>query len=260
MGSNKTRWPAVLGAVGAALALTACGGEAGGAVTDPQSTDGALLSQSFQLFKQAPSVRVTARAAVAMGTRVEITTDRRKNCLADAQNGFFQAAVEHGGRTWIRWSDDVLDPARAISARQTELSKGLRGKWLELSDNGRIRKSMVDLCTLATVHTIAEQLSQPGQRAVREDEVNDENGERLAPLRQGEKGNSVTAYVKTDGKPYPRKIVVDMPTFAPEPVDFLLDAYGDPVSVKPPERSRTVRSEHLEALAEKELAAGLSSG
>jgi hypothetical protein len=248
----------VLCAVGATLALAACESGAGGAATDLQSTDGALLSQSFQLFKESPSVRVTARAAVAMGTRVEIATDRRKNCLADAQNGFFQVAVERGGRTWMRWSDDVLDPARAISARQTELSKGLRGKWLQLSSDGRIRKSMVDLCALAAVHTIAEQLSQPGQQAVREAEVS-ENGERLAPLRQGEKGHSVTAYVTTDGKPYPRKIVVDMPTFAPEPVDFLLDAYGDPVSVKPPETSRTVRSEHLEALAEEELAAGLPS-
>lgn len=258
MEASKTRWLAVLGALGVAVLLTGCESGESAAGTDPQSADGDPMAQSFQLLNKATSVRVTAPAAVSMGSDVEVTTDRRKNCRADARNGFFHVAIERGGRTWMRWSDEALNPARAISASQIELSKGLRGKWLELSEDGRIGKSMIDLCALTAVHAIAEQLSQPGQHAVREAEVK-ENGERLAPLRRGEKGNSVTAYIKADGEPYPRKIVMDMPTFAPEPVEFRLDSYGDPVRVKPPGTLTTIRSEHLEALAEKELAAGLPS-
>ncbi|MGP4087546.1 hypothetical protein [Streptomyces sp. KR55] len=99
-------------------------------------------------------------------------------------------------------------------------------------------------------------MSDPGQRATRKPDIT-VDGERLVPLRRGEKGNSVTAYVEVGDKPYPRKLVVDIPTFAPTPVDFRLDAYGEPVTVDPPAASRTIRSAPIEALAEDHLAAGL---
>ncbi|WP_189894112.1 hypothetical protein [Streptomyces canarius] len=241
-----------------ALGLTSCESGTGDAGKDRQGTDGELLSRSVRLFEDASSVRVTARAAVAMGSSVEISADRKANCRVDAQNEAFHVAVRSGGRTWMRWSDSLLERSSALGAEEQELYQGLHGKWLELDRDGRIRKSMVDLCALNPVRTIAEQLSAPGQRASRGPAVT-ENGERLIPLRQGEEGNSLTVFVKADGKPYPRKLVVDMPTFASEPVDFQLDAYGDHVSVEPPKAAETVRSARIEALAERHLAAGLPS-
>ncbi|MFJ2730078.1 hypothetical protein [Streptomyces collinus] len=258
MVSGKARRLAVLGALGVALGLTSCESGVGGAGEDRQGTDGALLSQSLRLFEDASSVRVTARAAVAMGSSVEITADREENCRVDAQNQAFHVVLQGGGRTWMRWSDALLDRGAALGPEERQLYQGLHGKWLELDRHGRIRESMVDLCALDAVHTIANQMSGPGRRAERRPVVT-ENGERLLPLRQGEKGNSLTVFVKADGKPYPRKLVIDMPTFASEPVGFKFDLYGGPVSAEPPEAATTVRSARLEALAETHLASGLPS-
>ncbi|MFE0043711.1 hypothetical protein [Streptomyces albireticuli] len=98
-----------------------------------------------------------------------------------AQNKTFHVLVERGGRTWMKWSDDYLD--------------------------------------LAADRDIAGKMAAPGKGALRDTEVT-EQGEHLIPLRQGEEGNAVTVYAKADGKPCPRKIVVDMPIAAPEPVEF----------------------------------------
>ncbi|WP_327257247.1 hypothetical protein [Streptomyces sp. NBC_01244] len=238
-----------------ALALTACEGGASSSGSTKQGTDGELLAQSIQLFRDTPSVRVTAKAAVAMGSGVEISVDRDKNCRVDAQGGFFHVAVERGGRTWMSWSDDYLQRA-ATSPDGERLDKELRGKWLELGQDGRIRKSMVDLCALTALRSATDQLAEPRQSATREPETT-EDGERLVPLRRGEDGNSVTAYVDAGEKPYPRKLVVDVATFAPTPVEFWLGAYGEAVTVEPPAALQTVRSAAIEALAEKNLAAGL---
>ncbi|MEU9945538.1 hypothetical protein [Streptomyces lavendulae] len=241
-----------------ALTLTACQGEASSSGSNTKrgnDADGKLLSRSMQLFRDASSVRVTARSAVAMGSAVEISVDRDKNCRVDAQNGFFRVAVERGGRTWMKWREDLLDNA-ATTPDGERLDKALGGKWLELGQDGRIRKSMVDLCTMASLHNVANVLADPRQRAIREPETT-ENGERVVPVRRGEDRNSVTAYVAVGEKPYPRKLVVDIATFSPTPVEFKLDAYGEPVTVTPPPASLTVRSAPVEALAEKNLAAGL---
>ncbi|MFF5700922.1 hypothetical protein ACFY7H_00140 [Streptomyces sp. NPDC012794] len=244
-------------AAGTVLALTACEGGASRAGNTKQSTDGELLSRSMQLFRDAPSVRVAAKAAVAFGSGVEISVDRDKNCRVDAQSGFFQVAVERGGRTWMKWSDDHLQKS-ATKPNGKRLEKELRGKWLELGQEGRIRKSMVDLCALTPLRTVTDQLVKPGQRATREPETT-EDGMRIVPVRWGEAGNSVTAYLVAGEEPYPHKIVVDIPGFALEPVDFWLADYGEPVRVEPPAASQTVRSAAIEALAEQDLALGLPS-
>ncbi|MDN3261252.1 hypothetical protein QWJ26_15805 [Streptomyces sp. CSDS2] len=129
-------------------------------------------------------------------------------------------------------------------------------KWLALSTDGRIRKSMTDLCQLTALRQVVDQISASGLNTVRQAETT-EDGERLTPLRQGSDGNSVTTYVAANGKPYPRKIVVDAPTFNPLPVDFRLSSYGEPVTITPPEDTRTVRSANVEAMAEDDLAANL---
>ncbi|MBF6048400.1 hypothetical protein GO001_24840 [Streptomyces sp. NRRL B-1677] len=237
------------------LTLTACGGGARSAEANKERANRDLLSRSLQLFKDAPSVRVSTKAAVAMGGLVEISVDREKNCSVVAQNEVFRVRIERGGRAWMTWSDAYLNAG--FSKDGPELFKGLHGKWLELSQDGKIRKSMVDTCALPPVHEIADKMAAPGKGAYRDAEVTEE-GERLTPLRQGDRGNSVTVFAKADGKPYVRKIVVDMPTVAPEPIEFLIPAYGEPVTVTPPRASETVRSTHLEALAEKNLATGLS--
>ncbi|MBT2383294.1 hypothetical protein [Streptomyces sp. ISL-11] len=241
--------------MGATLTLTACESGAQSADADKARANAELLSRSLQLFKDAPSVQVSTKAAVAMGGRVEISVDRENNCRVVAQNELFRVLVDHGGRTWMSWSDTYLDAG--ASPEGAQLYKELHGKWLELSHDGKIRKSMVETCALAAVHEIADKMTAPGKGAFRDAEVT-EQGERLIPLRQGERGNSVTVYAKADGKPYARKIVVDMPTVAPEPVDFQFHAYGEPASVKPPKATETVHSARIEALAERNLAAGLS--
>ncbi|MFD8141743.1 hypothetical protein [Streptomyces sp. NPDC059708] len=261
MVTRRARHLAVSGAAaGVLLALTACEGgasSAGSAGSSKQSADGVLLSQSMQLFRDSPSVRVTARSAVAMGSGVGISVDRDKNCRVEAQGGFFKVAVERGGRTWMTWSDDSLQKA-ATGPDGERLKKELRGKWLELAEEGRIRKSMVDLCALTPLRTVTDQLARPSKHTARQPETT-EDGERLVPLRLAEGNMSVTAFIKDGEKPYPHKLIVNIPTFAPTPVDFWLDAYGEPVTVAPPAAAQTVRSASIEALAERHLAAGLPS-
>lgn len=155
----------------------------------------------------------------------------------------------------MTWREDLLKLATA-SEENAELRGELLGKWLRLSHDGRIRKSMVDLCALTPLRDLTDQMAQPGRRTVREAEVT-EQGERLVPLRQGEPGNSATAYVTSGGKPYIRKLVVDLAASVPEPVDFEFHAYGEPVVVEPPKASETVNSVRIEAWAERDLAAGL---
>ncbi|WP_188273499.1 hypothetical protein [Streptomyces sp. CBMA152] len=237
------------------LTLTACEGGASSAGENGRRADSELLSQSLQLFKAASSVRVSADSAVAMGGRVDISVDRDDNCRVTAQNRVFHVAVERGGRTWMNWSDDLLDIG-AVSPEGVQLKQELSGKWLELSPKGRIHRSMADLCALTAVRQLADQMATPGRRAVRDTEIT-EQGERLVPLRQGGQGNSVTVYVKADGTPYMRRLTVDMPTVAPQPVDFQFQGYGESVTVQPPKVTQTVRSARIEALAEKNLAAGL---
>ncbi|MFJ3876895.1 hypothetical protein ACIPW5_05505 [Streptomyces sp. NPDC090077] len=259
--TSRARRLAVAGAAaGMVLALTACeGGASGAGGTGQGAEDGALFAESVRLFRDAPSVRVTAPSAVALGSRVAIFVDRDKNCRVDAQNGFFRVVVERGGRTWVRWSEDYLQ-RDAHTPDGERLEKALSGKWLELGQEGRIRKSMVDLCALTPLRSVADELVKPGRRAVREPETT-ENGERLLPLRWGEEPSTVTAYVKPGAKPgdkaYPRKLAVDIVGFSLTPVDFLLDGYGEPVAAQPPAAALTVRSASIEALAEKHLAVGL---
>ncbi|MCZ0211220.1 hypothetical protein OZK63_38265 [Streptomyces sp. UMAF16] len=220
--------------------------------TQTPTTEQELLGRSLRLYKDAPSVTVTARAGVAMGSPVAISTDRRRNCRVHAQNGAFEVIIERGDRTWMSWGADFL----SLRGTDDPLYQALNGKWLALSTDGRIRKSMTDLCRLTALRQVVDQISAPGRNTVRQAETT-EDGERLTPLRQGSDGNSVTTYVAANGKPYPRKIVVDVPTFNPLPVDFHLSSYGDPVTIKPPKDTQTVRSAHVEAMAENDLAPNL---
>ncbi|MFH8939489.1 hypothetical protein [Streptomyces griseosporeus] len=220
--------------------------------TQAPTADQELLKESLQLFKNAPSVTVTTRAAVAMGSPVAISMDRQHNCRINAQNGAFQVLVEHGDRTWIKWNEIFL----GLQGTDDPLYQTLNGKWLELSTEGRIRKSMTDLCHLTVLNQVIDQISAPGRSTARQPETT-QDGERLTPLRQGTDGNAVTTYVMAQGKPYPHKILVDVPTFNPEPVTFQLSSYGEPVTVKPPKDTLTVRSAQTEAMAEKTLVAGL---
>jgi hypothetical protein len=221
--------------------------------TKAPTADQELLQESLRLFKNASSVTVTARAAVAMGSPVTISTDRQRNCRINAQNGAFQVMIEHGDRTWINWDKELL----GLRGTDDPLYQALNGKWLELSTGGRIRKSMTDLCHLTVLNQVVDQISAPGRSTVRQAETT-QDGQRLTPLRQGTDESAVTTYVTANGKPYPRKILVDVPTFNPEPVDFQLGSYGDPVAVKPPKDTLTVRSTRIETMAEENLAAGLS--
>ncbi|MEU2435959.1 hypothetical protein ABZ595_07130 [Streptomyces rubradiris] len=216
------------------------------------SAEQELLGRSLRLYKDAPSVTVTTRAAVTMGSPVAVSTDRRHNCRIHAQNGAFEVMVERGDRTWMSWGGGFL----SLRGTDDPLYQALNGKWLALSTDGRIRKSMTDLCQLTALRQVVEQISAPGRNTARQPETT-EDGERLTPLRQGSDGNSVTTFVAANGKPYPRKIVVDVPTFNPLPVDFHLSSYGTPVTIKPPEDTKTVSSANIEAMAEDELAANL---
>ncbi|MGW2952744.1 hypothetical protein [Streptomyces eurythermus] len=99
------------------------------------SAEQELLGRSLQLYKDAPSVTVTARAAVAMGSPVAISTDRRHNCRLHAQNGAFEVMVERGERTWMSWGADFL----SLRGTDDPLYQALNGKWLALSTDGRIR-------------------------------------------------------------------------------------------------------------------------
>jgi hypothetical protein len=264
---NRAWRPAVL--VAAALTLTACEGgatdatDATDAVKDERNAAGKgernaageMQADSLRLFRGASSVQVTTRSAVAMGAPVEISVDRERNCRVVARSEVFRVLVERGGRTWMTWREDLVRLGTATE-ENAELRGELLGKWLRLSHDGRIRKSMVDLCALTPLRDLTDQMARPGSRTVREADVT-EQGERLVPLRQGERGNSATAYVKAYGEPYLRKLVVDLAASVPESVDFEFHAYGEPVVVEPPKTSETVSSARIEALAERDLAAGL---
>ncbi|GGY06642.1 hypothetical protein GCM10010324_61780 [Streptomyces hiroshimensis] len=244
----------------AALTLTACesgaSGDGKGKGKDDERANGKLLSQSLQLFKDAPSVRVSYQMTEGSEVRVEVSSDRQNNCHVVAENEAFRFDVERGGRAWMRWSDAYLDMGSA-GADGAQANKELRGKWLELSHDSKIRKNMAERCALTDMRKLADQMTGPHRGAYRDAEVT-EQGERLIPLRQGDQGNSVTTYVQADGKPYPRKLVMDTPKVASVPVDVRFLAYGEPVAVEPPKDSQTVRSARIEALAEKNLALGLT--